>query len=281
MRHQSDFESADQVVAATGASKPQLVRWHRAGLLPRPLQRGLGRGRGTESIYPIGTTGLVLDLCAIRKHERRLSVVAWHLWWSGHDALTKGIRRSLQQLAAEWERLLKRWVQNGDLTDDGLSLIDQAEEPRIRGKALRRIRRRVGYRRMSTFMRVATEVVSGTFGNWRDLDDPDILSRGLRPPKGGQTPDALNWIRDPIALRELSQRISSGAICRSVDRTTDEDLVRARNTIRALFPSSSIISSLGLSAISEDLAEDLWGQKALVLAWIVFQSKRGVNDDSR
>ncbi len=278
IHHRSSGESADQLIAAASThgfriSKTQLVRWHRVGLLPRPRQSGLGRGRGTESIYPPGTTRLLLDLCAIRKHERRFSVIAWKLWWSGHDALTKQIRRSLQHFVVEWERVSKQWMQNGELTDDGANLLDQTQNPRNHGKVLRQLRRRVGYHRILKFMRVVMQVVSGEFSRWDGPGDPEIIARGLRPTKEKHTPDTLQWVLDPIALGELSQRISPEAIGRALDRTTDQDLTRAQNAVRELFSSSmSIVSTLGLGTLPADISEDLWGQKALVLVWIAFQS---------
>src|SRR5438445_768462 len=71
-------ERADDLIALAKASgfhvtKTQLARWHRAGLLPRPVRRqGLGRGKGTISIYPAGTGTQLLALLVIRTRERGL-----------------------------------------------------------------------------------------------------------------------------------------------------------------------------------------------------------------
>jgi hypothetical protein len=231
---------------------------------------------------------------------------------------------------------------------------------------------------MSTFMRVVIEMVSGTFDDWRDRDDPNILARGITPlthtpaeavppaihdeiraaravhnharvsrhqrlaveraavpprpiycqvcsglidpvdsrfmsplghfhfscaspdvildaytrgsaarsagrvskeirradrldsPKVDRASDDLLWIRDAPSLKELSQRVSPEAMRRAVARATDEDFIRARNEIRALFSSPSI-ASLGLGKVAEDLTEGPWGQKAVVLVWLVFR----------
>jgi len=81
-------ESRDQVLAyAAGfgfaVSAAQLARWHRAGILPSPRQRSLGRGRGTETAYPPGTSLQLVALCKVKEHERRLSKIAFQLWWEG------------------------------------------------------------------------------------------------------------------------------------------------------------------------------------------------------
>src|SRR5438034_7454182 len=87
-------ERGDDLITLAAASgfrvtKTQLARWHRAGLLARPVRRqGLGRGKGTVSIYPPGTGKQLLSLVAIHSRERRLPFVAWKLWWEGHNIST-------------------------------------------------------------------------------------------------------------------------------------------------------------------------------------------------
>ncbi|HEY7418141.1 MAG TPA: hypothetical protein VH593_23380, partial [Ktedonobacteraceae bacterium] len=60
-------------------SPTQLVRWHRAGLLPRPRQIPLKEARGTCSLYPRGTGEQLLLLCELKTSERRFSHLAWQL----------------------------------------------------------------------------------------------------------------------------------------------------------------------------------------------------------
>src|SRR5215207_5229172 len=84
-------------------SEPQLARWHRAGLLPRPTQRPLGRGHGTQTVYPPGTEGQLLALCGVHAEVRSLDRVAWHLWWAGYDVSIDCIREFLSSVVAEWD----------------------------------------------------------------------------------------------------------------------------------------------------------------------------------
>jgi hypothetical protein len=100
-------ESRDQIIGYASSlryiiSAAQLARWHRAGLLPRPRQRPLGRGRGTETIYPPGTSVQVVALCQIKAEEHRLDRVAFRLWWEGF-AIEPDIIRNL--LAAIMNRV--------------------------------------------------------------------------------------------------------------------------------------------------------------------------------
>jgi hypothetical protein len=94
-------ESREQVIAyAAGlgycVTAAQLVRWHRSGLLPRPSQRSLGRGRGTMTVYPPGAAAQVVALCQIREGERRLDRIAFRLWWEGFAVDQAVIRGQLQ-----------------------------------------------------------------------------------------------------------------------------------------------------------------------------------------
>jgi hypothetical protein len=96
----SQAEPRDEVIkyaAKLGyvVTAPQLARWHRAGLLPRPRQQPLGRGRGTETVYPPGTAAQVVALCQIKDDERRLGRVAFRLWWEGFDVDLGLIRNQL------------------------------------------------------------------------------------------------------------------------------------------------------------------------------------------
>src|SRR5260370_42014632 len=70
-------ETAETLITSMQAhgftvTRPELARWHRAGLLPRPERHSLGRGRGMISIYPHGTADQLLALCRINRSEKRL-----------------------------------------------------------------------------------------------------------------------------------------------------------------------------------------------------------------
>jgi hypothetical protein len=97
---------AEQVLASARAngfdvSPQQLARWHRAGLLPRPVQRSLGRGRGTVVEYDAKTAGQLVALCKIRTEVRSLGRAGFQLWWQGYDVDEQVYREPIQQAAAE------------------------------------------------------------------------------------------------------------------------------------------------------------------------------------
>ena len=85
-------------------SPTQLARWHRHGLLPRPWQQPLGKGKGTETVYPAGTGDQLLALCEFRKQTRLLGRVGWHLWWHGFPVDCSHWKPLLQDAARTWDR---------------------------------------------------------------------------------------------------------------------------------------------------------------------------------
>ena len=87
-------------------SETQLARWHRAGLLPRPRQRSLGRGNGTQSVYPAGTTLQLLALCGHRQSVRALPDLGWCLWWDGYPVDQSLVVEFLTTVGNELDKLL-------------------------------------------------------------------------------------------------------------------------------------------------------------------------------
>ena len=169
----------------------QLVRWHRAGLLPRPQQQPLKAARGTCSLYPSGTGEQVLLLCSLHTHERRLAHLAWQLWLEGYRVEYGIIRAQLQQAAErishwmQWFAEVKQTVSQRD-SEQVLDLIERYAEGPLRLQPLRRIRKRVGRKHFSTFLsrlfELATEdnseQASGNDEHEWQLD-LRILARGL------------------------------------------------------------------------------------------------------
>lgn len=87
-------------------TKRQLVRWHQGGLLPRPMQRSMGRGKGTRTVYPPGTAEQLVALCQIQARTRSRDRVGFLLWWRGYDVDRALVMRVLLGTAARIDRSL-------------------------------------------------------------------------------------------------------------------------------------------------------------------------------
>jgi len=152
-------------------SMHQLVRWHRAGLLPRPKQLMLGKAQGSQSLYPHGTSEQFLLLCTLRTRERRLSHLAWQLWWAGYPVALSVIRKHIEHAATQLSQLvqflvaLKRDEQKSDKeSQEVLDIVEQFAVARLDYKPLRHARKRVGKTYFPTFIRFSI-----TFGDTSSL----------------------------------------------------------------------------------------------------------------
>jgi hypothetical protein len=139
-------ETREQLLeAAAGAGHPisgsQLARFHRAGLLPRPVVRALGRGRGTVSLYPPGTTERLLDVVRIHSSEHRLRDVAWRLWWLRGGPLpelaAELLARQAARLDAQREEFVELLVGEDAGDEDRIDAL-YAQSPALHGQACRR-----------------------------------------------------------------------------------------------------------------------------------------------
>lgn len=168
-------ETREQLLATATAAglmvgPAQLSRWHRAGLLPRPQVRSLGRGKGTVSVYPPGTGQRLVRVAQLHQRERRLTHVAWRLWWDDGGPLPTLVRELLAQVAQRWEQehaRLAELLAAEEAGDPGAlaemdALYHQAEAGRI-GRQLGQMRRNLGREGFSTVVRVLTEIMAGRF----------------------------------------------------------------------------------------------------------------------
>ncbi len=187
-------------------SMQQLARWHRAGLLPRPKQLALGKAQGSQSLYPAGTSEQFLLLCSLRVRERRLSHLAWQLWWSGYPVAFPIIRKHIEHASAQLSQFVQFLVMlkasedigaetarvsptcfrddicRGDpcgLPDspDSIDIIEQFAAARLNYKPLRHARKRIGRTYFPTFIRMLLDVISGMFEGYDEAyDDVEVMT---------------------------------------------------------------------------------------------------------
>lgn len=173
-------------------SPTQLVRWHRAGLLPRPRQLPLKEARGTYSLYPSGTSEHLFLLCELRTTERRLSHLAWQLWLAGYPVALHLIRAQLAQATVrlahwmEWLIGFKHILHARDTSEEALDLIERYAAGDLHFQPLRRIRKRIGRQSFPTLLqmvvKLATEQgfeMTGDDDEHERLLDLHILALGL------------------------------------------------------------------------------------------------------
>src|SRR5215217_901657 len=205
----------------------KLTRWRHEGLIQRPEQRSLGRGHGTETIYPPDTREQLLALCAIHANERRLDYVAWHLWWAGYDVSSEPVRRFIASVVAEWDKQAQKLIdpKTGELSESGWDLVDEAISKRLT-KPLSWMRKGVGKQWFDTFVRVVLEALLGSFEGFPDepkkgnLQDNEryIVRKGLRLEQADDGP----WPRIDIeaCLKDIGWLASNGSLQQELDNLT-------------------------------------------------------------
>jgi len=162
-------------------SDPQLGRLHRAGLLKSPRIRALGRGRGTASEFPAGSTGRLLRILEIQKQARtqKFSRIAWRLWWEDGGPLSPPARELLTEIATRWDRdrdeladlLAREDAGEADAERRVEALYLAAEHDRV-DAPLGAVRRNTGREGFSSVARVLAEIATGRFESYQDQQEP-------------------------------------------------------------------------------------------------------------
>jgi hypothetical protein len=205
-------ESRDELIKYAAAldctvSFAQLARWHRAGLLPRPSQQPLGRGRGTATLYPHGTSAQLVALCQIKEEERRLDRVAFRLWWEGFSVDSGVIKSHLTAASAPMEERLRRSVANGETVKG----IDGA------------LKRALGQRR--------AESIAATMEH--PPADAKAMSTVLPWESSPSDMPSLDDFGELIG-RAMTQRLSGAPIADVIARASEDELIQARERVRSL-----------------------------------------------
>lgn len=144
----------------------QIATWHRARLLPEPIKRALGRGRGSVSLYPRGTSQQAEAICKAFtvKRMRSMQSVGAHLWWEGYDVPTKFVRTELECLASDVEAILVELLPAPD------DVLDKFDKERLRSKSLTKLRSNFKAGESALFSDVVMAMVKLAKGGPGDLD---------------------------------------------------------------------------------------------------------------
>jgi len=270
-------------------SERQLVRWQNSGLLQRPRRRFLGRGLGSEAVYPEGSMERLLAICRIRETygEKRLDYVLWRLWWEGHDVDIKRVRRFLRKIAGHWADFNKWSI---DAEETGLSkvakkYIKESGDRRFRNTALSRTHGRVKKERYPDFMRTLFEVGTGHY----TPDAPQAMTNqflvetglGMHGSRTDNVADTEEWLKVGERLSLLSEFLKDDPVT-VYARVKDEELIQARQeitgflrTIENLVQMAEAVAGKDAFGLSQGLRMiqevDPASQAILLLFWITFR----------
>jgi hypothetical protein len=203
-------ESRDDLIKSAASlgyaiTAAQLARWHRAGLLPRPSQRSLGRGRGTETVYPGGTSVQLVALCHRKEEERRLDRLAFGLWWDGFSVDPDVVKDFLKANARSMEGKLREAVATGQVAGTF-------------GAPLRQV---LGPQRIAA---IAARL---------DAGDPDTGTTVLPWESAPPGIPSLDDLADMLG-RAMASRLADAPLAGLITQVSETDLVLARDRAKLI-----------------------------------------------
>ena len=211
-------------------TRAQLHRWQQGGLLPKPEQRGLGRGRGTEVLYPAGSTRQLRALCELLRQKRSLDRACWALWWEGYPVSRDRIWRLFEKRVARaialrdaWIKTWKEYPAEGEPNLEGV--IDKWARGRLSDPVLEEMRQRIGRTRFPTVINRALDAVLGISGEFLE-DDAEIVAKAI-----GFSEDAEEA---PARLTEAAKVLDPRRLQEALENASIEDLEVARDEIKRM-----------------------------------------------
>ncbi len=272
-------------------TKTELARWHRAGLLPRPQRRSLGRGRGMVSIYPPGTADQLQALYAIHRSEKRLPYVAWRLWWEGYPIPLSSIREFLEGARTQWQQGIEEIRRLQEYPEQLSKVLGRTAVMRFPQKTLARVRKRVGRENFPTFLKVLVNVGSGTFEGYATdpetgIDEREIVEKGfgVQRARTNRLADTGPWLTEDTgaALKELSSRLRHHPLGENLNTVSEAELTNAREEVRCFLSAFEGISqtldrmfsrgAFGFSVFADVIRElGPRDQAILLLFWRMFR----------
>jgi hypothetical protein len=244
----------------------QLARRHRAGLISGVEVRALGRGRGSVSLYPVGTGARLIRTIELAGPGRPIfEKVAWRVWWEDGGQLVPLVRERLRQEAANWESELSRLADLLAAEDAGEQTAvaemektyTAASEERM-PTTLGQVRRNVGRGRFTTVFRVLAEVATGSFEGYQDEEAELAFEKalGIDHARTDRLAGGEPWFEGSSAqdLKQLSGVFGRRSLSDLAD-AADDDLEKARREVYVFF---QIFEALA-SSIGAVLAGDALG----------------------
>lgn len=239
-------ETAQTLIAAAAerggsVSSAMLAKWRAAGLLPRPVQRSLGRAHGTVTVYPDGSTAQLLRLLTIRAEPGRFDPerALWRLWWEGWPVDAERVRALLAKVLDAWE---------GDLVafqDGDGAILDAFETGRL-PSLLAKTRKRAGTAAMPTVAALVLGALAGEAPeSWQDDDDGQALLRALGfagAIRGLGPAEARRFTADLAGtLRRFGLAVSPAAMRDALDSAGSAGLSMARADLRSVVTGARVL----------------------------------------
>jgi len=249
------------------------TRWHRLGLLPKPAVESLGRS-GKRTWYPPGTADQLRVVIRYHKRYKKLSDVAWKLWWDRYG-VEIGLVRSL----------LAKTADGLDESVGAIRKLSGIERRALAGSraitsgGLGGVRRRVGTSTFPAFLDLVAKIATGTESY--SSEEVALLDRaaGLDRAFSDKVLDIGPLAEPDTNAAGMLAKAFSSRFSQTVQRATDEELLRARDDLRLFLEAFGSFGSVtseafgpgayGLTAFARFVAKlSPRAQQGLLLLWI-------------
>lgn len=305
MRDDIPTDDVIKLLKARGfsVSHAQLCRWQREGLIPSPVQIGLGRGKGSYAVYPPAAVEQAAAVAHLLTQKRDFEWVGWKLWSAGFEVDQRYSVGVLTAAAADVDALVDTWLKDDAETEDTRGQVANglwADRPASReGK---RIRKALGPDRMERFAAMLIDILAGEFKDWPLDYDPEssdakdyrlTMDIGLgvhtgRTDRIGQVGPLLQGNIGTI-LSSLSDALSETPWSERLRQASTEELREAGSEVLQLI---HIIATIGevldhltnrsntfglgrLSRLSAELTPKM--EAYFILGWLAYRNQPGVH----
>ncbi len=235
----------------------QLDRWYKRSLIPSPRSRSKGRGKGSESVFPILAFPQAYAIALLLEiFPRDLDSIGWCLFCCGFPVVEVA-RESLMKELTKWKDHLRSGLEAFD--DDAeeenpISALTRGRVPPEFG----RIRRRVGKARVETVAALAYQVLLGEFDQHGTYDEQDwkIVRDAIDAQLGisrrdGSALDAVSAV--PDALELLSSELNLPLIQKALEDAPPRMLCLLRDESQTLYRHSGLFPGIEQSLVPREI----------------------------
>jgi DNA-binding transcriptional MerR regulator len=231
--------AADASALGVPVSARQIERWRQLGLIPKPQQRALGRGRGSVSAYPGYVAAQAAEIARLLRTRNRLDDVAMLLFCRGYEVDETALKRAY---VAHLE-LVRRRILRRSKSKDTLTIAEAATRTLLR--AMRGDARLAEWRaRLRGRDEPASSILESALTNFMHvlLVGQPASEGGLREflDAGGLTAAAAQLASegdDPLPFAEIAEMLAKldlGEYSKLVERYTVAELRAAEQTVTRL-----------------------------------------------
>lgn len=225
-----------------------LARHHRRGLVPKPQTRPLRSGRGTESVYPLGTANQLVALeRLVKKFGCDYDLIGCLLWEEGYPVDERYWRGPIEKMNNVYCATKDRFTDRDGgiyLADKAMAEIERIAKSRNKLAATGLIRRALHRELFVTLLRAVMEVAIGAFVPSGLRSEPDAEQEfaigrmlGITPAKKKRKSMLVGDQSGVPCFESMLQTISkkiSKLNSTYVSKLQDTEIIDARNEVTML-----------------------------------------------